>query len=291
MESGALSSAASAPLSASRRATVLPLLARLGAREAQRVGRDGAERRRRLVVPYGVDGVLLARDQAGAHGRAGRRKPVALARTVEAGVVAERGALGEMLPEPLVRRRLGDVPVLVEGVVHLRRRLQCIAPVDEERRPPGQHDRHAGRAGEAGEPGQAPRPARHILALMLVAERHHEAIQAAPRERGPERRKPSRRLRAVDAVGRPGAGAAQFVQTLGQCGPVPGFGMDQAQPAPIPHSRCGDTAHERLDLVDGPLHPGIGERQRQRLAPPGVQGIIRHGGSSASAPLTASISA
>ena len=94
--------------------------------------------------------------------------------------------------------------MLVKGAVHLRRRLQGIAPVDEERRPLGQHDRHAGRAREAGEPGQALRAPRHVLALVLVAERHHEAVEPPPREFGSERREAVRRLRGVDAVRRLG---------------------------------------------------------------------------------------
>ena len=107
-----------------------------------------------------------------------------------------------MLLEPSVGRLLGDVPVLVEAAVHLRRRLQGVAAVDEERGPLGQHDRHAGGAREAGEPRQPLRAPRHVLALMLVAERHHEAIEAALGKLGPERCEPSRLLRRIDPVRR-----------------------------------------------------------------------------------------
>ena len=158
----------------------LSLVAGIGPGEARRMGSDGAERGRRLIRPQLIDGIVLARDQAGAGGAAGRRHPVALSRAVQPGVVAERSAFPEMLLEPRIRRLLGDVPVLVEGAIHLRRRLQGVPPVDEERRLLGQHDCHAGRAREAGEPRQPLRAARNVLALVLVAERHHEAIEAAP---------------------------------------------------------------------------------------------------------------
>ena len=124
----------------------------------------GAEWRRRLIRPQRVDEIVLAWYQVGTGSTAGRRQPVSLARAVKPGVVAQRGAFCEMLLEPSVGRLLGDVPVLVEAAVHLRRRLQGVAAVDEERGPLGQHDRHAGGAREAGEPRQPLRAPRHVLA-------------------------------------------------------------------------------------------------------------------------------
>ena len=269
----------------------LPLLASFDAREAHRVGADGAKRRRRLVVPHRVDGIVLARDEARANGLARRRQPVAAVRAVQPGVVAERGIRRKVATQPRVGGLVGDVAMLVKGAVHLRRRLQGIAPVDEERRPLGQHDRHAGRAREAGEPGQALRAPRHVLALVLVAERHHEAVEPPPRELSPERREAVRYLRGVDPIRRLGVRLPERFEPLGQRFLGLGVGMDQAQPVPVQHRSRGDALHQCLDLVDGCLDSGVGQRLGQRVAPFGRRVFLRHGGVSASATLTASISA
>ena len=248
----------------------------------------GAERGRRLIRPQRVDGIVLARDQAGADIAAGCRHPVALPRAVQPRVVAERGACREMLPEPCVCRLLGDVPVLVEAAVHLCHRLQSVAPVDEECGPLGQHDRHAGRAGEAGEPRQPLRAPRHVLALMLVAERHDEAIEAAPDKLGPERRKPGLLLWGVYPVGSLGVGPPQRIEALGEGRVGVGLRVDQAEPVPVLYCRGGDAAHQRFNVLDRPLDTGLGERADQ---PVGCRSCLGHDRVSASTPLTASMSA
>ena len=104
IESGALSTAAAAPFSVSRAAIVCRFSPSFDAREAHRVGADGAKRRRRLVVPHRVDGVVLAWDEARANGLARRRQPVAAVRAVQPGVVAERGIRRKVAPQPRAGR-------------------------------------------------------------------------------------------------------------------------------------------------------------------------------------------
>ena len=81
-------------------------------------------------------------------------QPFDLLDGVQRRVVADRGALAELLGDPARRLGVGRLQHLEQGGVGLRARLQRVAPVDEQRRCLLQHDGHAGRSGEAGEPGQ-----------------------------------------------------------------------------------------------------------------------------------------
>ena len=105
------------------------------------------------------------------------------------------------------------------GRVDLVAHGQGIAAVYEDRSSVGQDDGKASRAAEAREPGQALGAARHILALMLVGARYHEAVEAAAHDFGTQSSQTLRRRRySVETV----AGRNQFCppggQRLGQFG-------------------------------------------------------------------------
>ena len=272
----------------------LPLVAGLRAPRIARDGGDGAEGRRRLLRPERVDGVVLARDEARADGLARLRQPVATVRAVKPGVVAERGARRKVVPQPRIGGLVGDVAVLVEAAVHLRRRLQGVAPVDEERRLPGQHDRHARGAREAGEPGQALRAPCDVLALVLVAQRHHEAVEALPRERGPERGEPFAACCGVSIPSGALACSRRSASSRSAKHAVEPRRRDEPAAASSGlaalRRRClaPATRPRRRDVSIS----GVGQRLGQRAAPLGcLRFVLRHGGVSASPSFTASISA
>ena len=62
--------------------------------------------------------------------------------------------------------------------------LERVAPVDEDRRGVGKHDRGPGRAVEAGQPGKPLGRRRQVFVLILVGMGNDEARQAAVREHG-----------------------------------------------------------------------------------------------------------
>ena len=150
--------------------------------ELRAVNRDRAERRGGALGPHRVDRVAVDRDQFGAGLGAGRRQPLGCRRSVQPGVKTEAVAGGEMLRQPVFRRRIGqrlDMPGLA---VDLLGGLQRVAAVDEDGGLPGQDDRHAGRAGEAGQPGQPLFGGRDIFILLLIGAGNHESGQLAPRQ-------------------------------------------------------------------------------------------------------------
>jgi len=78
---------------------------------------------------------------------------------------------------------------LEERTVHLRLRLERVAPVDEDRRLLREDDGNARRARESRKPGEASRSRGHVFALMLVRARDEKALHAAPSEFHSQRRK------------------------------------------------------------------------------------------------------
>ena len=143
------------------------------------VGLDDEMRLRRFgpVLPDLVDRVAVDRDQLGA--AAGERflrlfHPVA---GVQPWVVADARALRRMLLEPLRGAGLGHRLVAPLVGADLLADLKRVAPVDEDRRFLGQHDRRAGRALEPGQPGEPLRVAADIFAHMLVGQRDDEAVE------------------------------------------------------------------------------------------------------------------
>ena len=152
-------------------------------------------RRRRAVVPGGIQRVAVQRHQFGSGGRQllhrrFRHQPR---------VVADAPAL-RMVPQPVRRRFLGDVAPLPKCGVGLRRHLGGVAPVGEDRCPLRQDDGQPGATREAGEPSQALRRARHVFAQILVRARHHEAFHAEDSQVPAQGFQPGHR-------GRSGAGA------------------------------------------------------------------------------------
>ena len=77
-------------------------------------------------------------------------------------------------------------------LVDLLAHLQQIAPIDEDHRAIGEHDRGAGRAGEAGEPGKTLLRRRDVFVLMAVGARNDEAVESASFQFGAQRGQPAR---------------------------------------------------------------------------------------------------
>jgi hypothetical protein len=113
-------------------------------------------------------------------------------RPCEGRVVGEAGAGGQVRLDPGLQARLGDRHRRDDLRIDLRFRLQSVAAVDEKRRLVDEDHRRAGGAGEAREPGEPLGVRGHVLPLVLVGARDHEAVEA-----------PSRQLRAQlrDALG------------------------------------------------------------------------------------------
>jgi len=151
------------------------------------MGDDGRQRRRWLVGPHGVQRVRRRGRQAPP--RLGRRlgQAVHLGLGVQPGIVAERPAAAQARPDPSLGWVVGQVMALERGAVHLRLGLQGVAAVHKDRRRVRQHHGDAGRAGEPGQPRQAPRARREVFALVLVGDRHQEAVETAPRQLGAQR--------------------------------------------------------------------------------------------------------
>ena len=156
------------------------------------VQHDRAERWRRPVVPDRVDRIGLGRRQRRAGGGAGLGEFFRALDRVQPRVVAESVAAGEILFQPLVRRRLDEMLDREQRSVDLLAHLQCIASIDEQCGAIHQHDRDAGGAGKAGEPGQPLLRGRHVFVLMPIGARHDEAREPAPRQLGTQRRQPRR---------------------------------------------------------------------------------------------------
>ena len=166
------------------RARLAALLSPANSSGCGSTGASGAGGRSRHTASTGLEstGTKLA---AGA--LAGAGEAVVAVDGHQPGIEAELAALGQVLGDPRLGRFLGDL-MRHEGVgVDLGAHRQRVAAVDEDRRAIGQHDGKAGRAAEAGEPGEPLRAPRHVLALMLVGARHHEAVEAALPELGAQR--------------------------------------------------------------------------------------------------------
>jgi len=80
--------------------------------------------------------------------------------------------------KPCANRLIRNVADGVKGVVHLVTDLQCIAAIDKQGGLLREHDGKAGGSGEIGQPGQALSIGCNKLTLILVAARHHAAIDA-----------------------------------------------------------------------------------------------------------------
>ncbi len=144
---------------------------------------------RRAVLPDLVDRVRLEGDEPRPALRRRAAQPVDLGLAVQPGVVADGHPLAQRLLEPLGGGGLAHGHHLEEVPHHLPARLQRVAPVDEERRPVGQHDGEPRRAGEPGEVRQPLVMGGHHLVLVRVGARHEEAVDAPlgqPRAQGPE---------------------------------------------------------------------------------------------------------
>ena len=205
IESGAVSSATSAPFAATMSAMRLRRCLAGLAGELDGMRQHRRERRRRAVGPHRVDRVLLDRHEAAAGALRGAREALVAVDGMQPRIEAELAALGQIGGDPGLGRFLGDL-VRHEGVgIDLAAHRQRVAAVDEDRGRVGQHDGEAGRAAEAGQPGQALRAARHVFALMLVGARHDEAVEAAPLQLGAQGGQPRRRRRqGIEPVVGPG---------------------------------------------------------------------------------------
>ena len=155
IESGAVSTTASAPCSARLCRDARALRRRALAGEAQVMRHDRRDRRRRPVGPDRVERVAVERHQLAAGLFGGGAIARDLAERVQPRVVAEHCA-------GLERRRRSSRPAgcvdqmaeLEEPAIDLGRGLQGVAAIDEDRRRSVQNDRQPGRAGEAGQPSQ-----------------------------------------------------------------------------------------------------------------------------------------
>ena len=91
-----------------------------------------------------------------------------------------------MRGDPAGRRLFGDVPTLPQIRVGLRRELQHVAAVGENRRLVWKHDGQPGAAGEAGEPGEPFRRGGHVLTQMLIGSWDDETLQSLLLQRLPQ---------------------------------------------------------------------------------------------------------
>ena len=161
------------------------------------VNGDRAERRRRALGPHGIERVAVDRDQLRAGLGAGRGQPLGCRRSVQPRIKSEAVAGGEMLRQPVFRRRIDqrlDAPGLA---IDLLGGLQRVAAVDEHRGLLRQHDGHSGRSGETGQPGQPLFGGRDIFVLLLIGAGNHESGQLAPRQFLAKRRQPRRQRDAA----------------------------------------------------------------------------------------------
>ena len=163
--------------------------ARLAGEFLRRAATTRPERRGRAVGPDRVDRVGVDRHErrAGAARRpwrASRRRRRCAATGRSRSARRPAGWLSSQLSGGLSTRCSTANTRGVDLVAHLQR----VAPVDEDRRAVGEHDRGAGRAGEAGQPGEPLLGRRHVFVLMPVGARHDEAVEAAPLQLGAQRR-------------------------------------------------------------------------------------------------------
>ena len=125
-----------------------------------------------------------------------------LLRRVQPRVIADHGALPGRAGEPAPGRLVDQMADLEQRGVDLRRRLQGIAAVDEQRGAVAQHDDQARRAGEAGQPGEALPRRRHVFPLILVGARHDEAVDPARRHHLAQPRDTGRARQAGEILAR-----------------------------------------------------------------------------------------
>ncbi len=179
-------------------------LLRFLARVAQLVQHDRAERWRRPVGPDGVDRIVGDRNKARSGRRASLGEPLGAVDRMQPGRIAEFLAGRQVGFDPRRRRPFDQMLDGENLAVDLLGDLHLIAAVDENHGAIGQHDRQARGAGEAGQPGEPLGAGRHVFVLVLVGARHDEAVEAAPRQFGAQRRDP----------GRGGAGFAAIIERL-----------------------------------------------------------------------------
>ena len=142
------------------------------------------DRRGRAIAPQRVNRIAVDRDQFRTGAGASLSQSFGLFAGVQPGVVAELGALFQILLEPLLGRVLHQVLDRKNLAVDLSVRLHRVAAIDEQRRAVSQNDGRARRAGEAGEPGQPLLACGQIFVLLAVGARHDEPVEAAALELG-----------------------------------------------------------------------------------------------------------
>ena len=165
-----------------------------------RVRAHGSARRKRAIDPDHVDGIHVDRHGRAAGIRGGLFQFLDGGGRVQPRVVAEAGALGQIGLDPGLDVGLGERHRRDDGRVDLFRRLQGIAPVDDEGGRLEEDHGGAGRAGEAGQPGEALGVLRHVFRLMLVGARHDKALEAAPGQLGAQLGNSGGALRRVAAL-------------------------------------------------------------------------------------------
>ena len=251
IDSGLVSTAAAAPSSASARPSRVRFAAALSPAKRSGCGTTGASGAGGR--PGQIRSIGLATGLRLAPARARRRfAALDLLRRVQPRVVADDRALGGSAPASQRAGRLVDqVADLEQRGIGLRRRLQRIAAVDEERGALGQHDRQPGRAGEAGQPGEPLAAGRHVFALMLVGARHDEAVEPARRQLLAQQREPRR--------------ARQPGEILG-CEAV-AIDRRRDPPSPLPAPRPAPAASAR--------RPAHARWCRSRAVPPGCRRSAR----------------
>ena len=166
--------------------------------KADRLDRDLASRRVRLVGPDRVDGIAVQRDEFAAGRLASLSQRVRLGDRVQPWVEAEPRSGGQICLDPFRRRRLDEAFITEDIGVGLVAHLQRVAAIDEDRCAVAQDDRRAGRTGEPRQPFQPVGARSDILALMLIRARHEKAVDAARRQFGAQER---HALLAVGGIG------------------------------------------------------------------------------------------
>ena len=131
----------------------------------------------RLIGPDRIDRVAVGGDQFDALRRQRFRRGFSPFDPVEPCIVTDPCTAWGIGGDPLDGRGRRHVLVIVEIGGNLLAHLHGVAPVGEHRRLVAQDHRAARAAAEAGQPLQALGIIADILAHMLVADRHDEAVQ------------------------------------------------------------------------------------------------------------------
>ena len=223
-----------------------------------RVRPHGRARRGRPVDPDHVDEIDLDRLQPRPGLGRGLLQPLDALDRVEGRVVGEAGAGGQVRPDPCLQARFGEGHRRDHGRIDLRRGLQRVAAVDEERRLVAEDHGRAGGAGEAGEPGEPLGVRGHVLPLVLVGARDHEPGKS-----------PARQLRA------------QPRDALGALGGIGGVveGLEAA------HARAEFKPSGRLRQMRSASLPRSGRGWLPKAAGRGAEGVGQGGGDQLHRPL------